>query len=150
MFTYLSQCTVSLSAINIRSYSTLSHWLGITFTAIGPDFVIGQMPVDERTRQPYGVLHGGASIVLAETLGSIGSGLMVNFDEDVRILGIEVSGSHVRAVSSGVVTGICRALKLGRTMHFWQIDIRDQDLQLCCAARLTVNISRRSAKAGVS
>lgn len=148
MFTNLSQCPVNLNALNVRSYSTLSHLMGIKFTAIGPDFIMGEMPVDERTRQPYGVLHGGASIVLAETLGSIASGLLANLDEDVRILGIEVSGSHVRAVSGGIVTGICKALKLGRTMHFWQIDVRNQDWQLCCAARLTVNVSRRPAGVG--
>ena len=145
LFKHLNQGAHSLSGLNARHVDSLGHFMGITFTAIGPDFIMGEMPVDERTRQPYGLLHGGASIVLAETLGSTGSGLLVDFDESTRIMGVEVSGSHVRGVSSGKVTGICKALKLGRNMHFWQIDVRDQEWRLCCAARLTVFVNRPAA-----
>ena len=142
---YLNQGASSLCFLNTRHVDSLAHWLGITYTAVGPDFIIGEMPVDDRTRQPHGVLHGGASIALAETLGSVASSLLVDYDENIRVLGVEVSGSHVRAVSSGRVIGICKALKLGRTMHFWQIDVRDQEWRLCCAARLTVFVNRPAA-----
>lgn len=120
----------------------MSHFVGLTITAIGPDFIIGEMPVDERTRQPFGLLHGGASIVMAETLGSLGSGLLVWDEEGTRVAGVEVGGSHLRGVRSGKVTAVCRALRLGRTMHFWQIQIYDQDGQMNCSARLSVMVSR--------
>jgi uncharacterized protein (TIGR00369 family) len=86
------------------------------------------------------VLHGGASIVLAETLGSLASFLIASDDPGARVAGIEVSGSHVWSVRSGVVTGIARPVRLGRSLHFWRIDIRDQENNLCCAARLTVKV----------
>ncbi|MFC1689028.1 hotdog fold thioesterase [Pseudomonadota bacterium] len=114
--------------------------LGIRITAIGPDFICGEMPVDERTQQPFGILHGGASIVLAETLGSWASYLVACDNPAARVAGIEVSGSHVRSVSSGTVTGVARPVRLGRSLHFWRIDIRDQDDKLCCSARLTVKV----------
>ena len=147
---YLSQCDTNLGALNERSQDCLPHLLGVRFTAIGPDFIIGEMPVNERTRQPHGLLHGGASIVLAETLGSAGSTLLVMHEEGTRVVGVEVSGSHLRGVRDGKVTGVCRALKLGRTMHFWQINIYDQEWQLCCSARLAVNVSRGPVSAGSS
>jgi 1,4-dihydroxy-2-naphthoyl-CoA hydrolase len=98
------------------------------------------MPVDERTHQPFGVLHGGASIVLAETLGSWASYLVSSDNPAARVAGIEVSGSHVWSVRSGTVTGVARPVRLGRSLHFWRIDIRDQDNNLCCSAKLTVKI----------
>ena len=117
--------------------------LDIRITAVGPDFIMGDMPVDKRTLQPMGLLHGGASITLAETLGSIASWTLVRGEAGARVAGIEVSGSHVKAARSGRVTGICRPLKLGRTLHFWRIDISDEAGDLCCSARLTVSVSRR-------
>lgn len=119
--------------------------LGIRITAVGPDFICGEMPVDERTQQPFGILHGGASIVLAETLGSWASYLLACDSADARVAGIEVSGSHVRSVSSGVVTGIARPVRLGRSLHFWRIDVRDQDDRLCCSAKLTVQVGSTTA-----
>lgn len=145
---YLSQCDTNLVALNIRSRNTLSHLLGVTFIAVGPDFIIGEMPVDDRTRQPFGLLHGGASIVLAETLGSVGSTLLAGQEEGTRVVGVEVSGSHLRGVRSGKVTGVCKALKLGRNMQFWQIHVYDEEWQLCCSARLAVNVSHGPVPAG--
>jgi 1,4-dihydroxy-2-naphthoyl-CoA hydrolase len=110
-------------------------------TTIGPRFLVGTMPVDERTKQPFGILHGGASIVLAETLGSVASYLLVSKIKGARIAGIEVGGSHLRAVASGHVSGLCRPAHIGRTLHFWTVDIRDDAGRLCCNARLTVNVS---------
>ena len=124
--------------MNQRIRRGIERVLGIRLTAVGPDFICGEMPVDERTQQPFGVLHGGASIVLAETLGSWASYLVASDDPAVRVAGIEVSGSHIRSVRSGTVTGVARPLRLGRSLHFWRIDIRDQENKLCCSAKLTV------------
>ena len=116
--------------------------IGIEFTIVGPDFIVATMPVNERTIQPFGLLHGGASIVLAETLGSIASYLLVSKIKGVRVAGVDVGGSHLRPVSKGKVTGTCKPLRIGRTMHFWKILIRDDQRRLCCDARLTVHVSR--------
>lgn len=131
---------MSLAQLNQQTMKGIERVLGIRITASGPDFLCGEMPVDERTQQPFGVLHGGASIVLAESLGSLASFLVVSDDPAARVAGIEVSGSHVRSVRSGVVTGVARPVRLGRSLHFWRIDIHDQDNNLCCAARLTVKV----------
>ena len=138
---YISQAPVSLVQANQKIQVGIERVLGIRITAAGPDFICGEMPVDERTQQPFGVLHGGASIVLAETLGSWGSFLVACDDPDARVAGVEVSGSHVWSVRSGRVTGIARPVRLGRSLHFWRIDIRDQEDNLCCSARLTVKVS---------
>ena len=124
--------------MNNRMGAGIERVIGIRITAVGPDFICGEMPVDERTQQPFGILHGGASIVLAETLGSWASYLVVCDEPSARVAGIEVSGSHVRPVSSGVVTGIARAIRLGRSLHFWRIDVHDQDGNVVCSAKLTV------------
>jgi 1,4-dihydroxy-2-naphthoyl-CoA hydrolase len=137
---YISQAPVSLVQMNQKIQGGIERVLGIRVTAVGPDFICGEMPVDERTHQPFGVLHGGASIVLAETLGSWASYLVACDDPQARVAGIEVSGSHVWSVSSGVVTGVARPVRLGRSLHFWRIDIHDQDNNLCCAAKLTVKV----------
>lgn len=116
--------------------------LGIQVTAIGPNIICGEMPVDERTRQPFGLLHGGASIVLAESLGSYASYLLTNDEDGTRVAGVEVSGSHLKAVRDGRVLGECRPVNLGRSLHVWRILIRDENGDLNCAANLTVKISR--------
>ena len=139
---YISQAPLSLVQMNQRCSIGIERVLGIRLTAVGPDFVCGEMPVDERTQQPFGILHGGASIVLAETLGSWATWLVCRDDSAARVAGIEVSGSHVRAVRSGTVTGVARPVRLGRSLHFWRIDIRDEDGELCCAAKLTVKVDR--------
>ncbi len=128
--------------MNHRMRVGIERVLGIRITAVGPDFICGEMPVDERTQQPFGVLHGGASIVLAETLGSYASYLVCSDDPAARVAGIEVSGSHVWSVRSGTVTGIARPVRLGRSLHFWRIDVRDQHNNLCCSAKLTVKVGR--------
>jgi 1,4-dihydroxy-2-naphthoyl-CoA hydrolase len=138
---YISQAKVDLVQMNQQISRGIEAVLGIRLIAMGPDFVCGEMPVDERTRQPFGILHGGASIVLAETLGSWASHLMVADDPAARVAGIEVSGSHVRSVRSGPVRGVARPLRLGRSLHFWRIDILDQDGELVCSAKLTVKVS---------
>mgnify|MGYP001822772669 FL=1 len=145
---YISQAPVSLVQMNTRMGAGNERVIGIRNTAVGPDFICGEMPVDERTRQPFGILHGGASIVLAETLGSWASYLVVCDDPSARVAGIEVSGSHVRSVSSGVVTGIARAVRLGRSLHFWRIDVFDEEDNLVCSAKLTVKVGIGSESGG--
>jgi len=139
---YISQASLSLVQMNQQIRRSIEQVLGIRITALGPDFICGEMPVDERTQQPFGILHGGASIVLAETLGSWASYLVACDDPQARVAGIEVSGSHVRSVRSGYVTGIARPVRLGRSLHFWRIDILDPSGELVCSAKLTVAVSR--------
>lgn len=109
--------------------------LGIEFTEVGPDFLRARMPVDERTRQPLGVLHGGSSVVLAETLGSL-AGVMCT-DEGWTAVGLDINANHLRAVREGWVTGTCRAVHVGRNTQVWQIDITDELGRTICVSRMT-------------
>jgi 1,4-dihydroxy-2-naphthoyl-CoA hydrolase len=145
---YISQAPFSLVDMNRRNHRGIERVLGIRLTAVGPDFICGEMPVDERTLQPFGILHGGASIVLAETLGSWASYLVACDDPQARVAGIEVSGSHVWPARSGFVTAVARPVRLGRSLHFWRIDVRDQAGVLVCAAKLTVTVGRGGRSAG--
>ena len=138
----ISEGCPSLVGISHSARNSLEGHIGIEITAVGPDFLCGEMPVDERTRQPFGLLHGGASIALAESLGSYGSWLLVKDEEGARVAGVEVSGSHLKAVRSGRVRAVCRPVNLGRSLHVWRILIRDESGDLNCAANLTVKISR--------
>ena len=118
--------------------------LGIVFTEIGPDFVRATMPVDARTRQPYGLLHGGASVLLAETLGSTAGNLCVEPGE--LCVGIEINANHLNAVREGQVTGTARPLHVGRRTQVWEIRIEDDPGRLVCVSRLTLAvIAKRDA-----
>lgn len=130
---------VSLDELNRLSRGTLIEHLGIVFTGAGEDWLQATMPVDERTRQPYGLLHGGASVVLAETLGSSASNLCVDTASQVCV-GLEINANHLRAVRSGLVTGTARPLHIGRTTQVWEIRIEDAPDRLCCIARLTMAV----------
>jgi 1,4-dihydroxy-2-naphthoyl-CoA hydrolase len=145
---WISQAPFSLVQMNERMAAGIERLLGIRLTAVGPDFICGDMPVDERTQQPFGLLHGGASIVLAETLGSWGSFLLTCDEPSARVAGIEVSGSHLRAVRSGRVRAIARPLRLGNSLHFWRIDILDPEDRVSCSAKLTVKVGSRGDAAG--
>ena len=112
--------------------------LGIVFTEIGDDFVRATMPVDARTHQPFGLLHGGASVLLAETLGSTGGGLCV--DDGNMVVGIEINANHLAGVREGIVTGTARALHVGRSTHVWEIRIEDAIGRLVCISRLTLAV----------
>ncbi len=128
-----------LGRINAFGRDTINKSLGIRITEIGADFVRGTMPVDARTHQPYGLLHGGASIVLAETLGSVAAMLTVD-PAAFRCFGIEVNANHVRAVRDGHVTGTARPEHIGRTTQVWSIRIVDDADRLVCLSRLTVAV----------
>lgn len=129
---------ISLAALEAVSQGTAVTWLGIEFLEIGEDYLTARVPVDERTRQPYGVLHGGVSVVLAETLGSVSSAFCVA--EGTRVMGLDINANHLKAAASGWVTGTARPVHLGRSTHVWQIDLRDDAGALTCVSRLTVVI----------
>jgi len=128
----------SLEALNALSAGTAMEPLGIEFTELGPDFLCATMPVDRRTHQPYGLLHGGASVLLAETLGSTAA--MLCAAEGERCVGIEINANHLRAVRAGVVTGTARPLHVGRQTQVWEIRIEDEAQRLVCVSRLTVAV----------
>lgn len=128
-----------LEAIRRVARGTLDEALGIEIVEFGPDFIRGTMPVDARTRQPFGLLHGGASVALAETLGSLGCFLTLP-DDGSRSVGLEINANHLRAVRDGIVTGTGRPLHLGRSTQVWEIRICDAAGNLSCISRLTMAI----------
>jgi 1,4-dihydroxy-2-naphthoyl-CoA hydrolase len=137
----------SVEELNSGRAGTLIEHLGIEFTEIGDDFVRGTMPVDGRTRQPYGLLHGGASVALAETLGSMGATMCVDTKE-YQCVGQEINANHVRAARTGIVTGTARPVHLGGRTHVWSIDIVNEAGKLVCTSRLTIAVIRRGALGG--
>ena len=134
--------TATVADLNALSAGTAMEPLGIAFTEIGPDFLRATMPVDARTRQPYGLLHGGASVLLAETLGSTAGGLCV--EDDQGVVGLEINANHLRGVREGVVTGTARPLHVGRNTQVWEIRIEDARGRLACISRLTLAVIARS------
>ncbi|SFH13296.1 hotdog fold thioesterase [Pedobacter insulae] len=125
--------------LNERPKNHIGALLGIEFTEIGNDFLCATMPVDERTHQPAGILHGGASVVLAETLGSIASYMCVDPDKYIAV-GLEVNANHIRPVRSGFVTGVCKPIHIGGKTHVWEIKMYTDKGKLNCVSRLTVAI----------
>jgi uncharacterized protein (TIGR00369 family) len=121
----------------ISRQTAISH-LGIEFLEVGPDFLRGRVPVDERTRQPYGLLHGGVSGVLAETLGSCAAHHCL--PEGLRAVGLEINANHLRSAESGWVAGVARPLRLGSRIQVWQIDMEDMEGRPTCVSRLTVAV----------
>lgn len=136
----------SIEQLNTNGRGTLIENLGILFTEIGDDFVRGTMPVDKRTAQPYALLHGGASVALAETLGSTGAAMCVDAAE-YQVVGQEINANHVRAARSGLVTGTARAVHLGGRTHVWSIDIFNDAQKLVCISRITMAVIKRGALA---
>ena len=128
----------SLDLLNQTTDRTAATHLGIESTEVGDDFLRGRVPVDERTRQPFGILHGGVSVVLAETLGSIGA--FYACPEGHRGVGLDINANHIRAASSGWVTGTARAVHIGRTTQVWQIDMVNDAGELTCVSRITMAI----------
>jgi uncharacterized protein (TIGR00369 family) len=135
---------ISLTRLNKINENTIIDLLGIEYTEIGDDFIKATMPVDSRTHQPHGLLHGGASVVLAETIGSVAGNLAVS--ENKVCVGLEVNANHLRSVKSGIVTAIAKAVRLGRTVHVWQIEIHNEKQQLICTSRLTLAVIDRPNK----
>jgi len=133
---------LKISDFSFWNKATMAEHIGVEYTELGEDYLIGRMPVDHRTHQPYGLLHGGASAVLAETLGSICSALVIDHDKFIS-LGIEINANHIRGVKEGFVYGTCRPVNLGSTIHVWDIRITDDQGRLTCVSRLTVAIKTR-------
>ena len=112
--------------------------LGMEFLEVGPDFIRGRIPVDKRTRQPYGLLHGGVSVVLAETLGSCAAASAV--PDGYRCVGLDINANHIKGATSGWVTGITRPVHIGRTTQVWQIDMHNDAGELTCVSRITMAV----------
>ncbi len=128
-----------LERLNALSVDTMMQTLDIRFTAIGDDWLQGTMPVDHRTHQPYGLLHGGASVVLAETLGSSAAMLTLDPQKELAV-GLEINANHVRGVRTGSVTGTARMLHLGRSTQVWEIRIENDQGALVCVSRITMAV----------
>ena len=133
---------LSLNDISGLGKGTMGEHLGIIFSELGDNYLKGTMPVDHRTIQPYGLLHGGASVTLAETLGSIGSWLVID-NENFICVGQEINANHIRSARNGLVTGIATPIHLGASSHVWEIKIYDVAEKLVCISRLTVAILKK-------
>lgn len=129
--------------INALAAGSMGAHLGLTVTEIGPDYLTGTLPVDHRTQQPFGRLHGGANVVLAEELGSVAANLTLDPAEAFAV-GMEVNANHLRGVMGGVVTGTARPVHIGRSSQVWEIRIVDDRGQLACISRLTVAVVSRT------
>jgi len=137
----------TLAALNAASEHTAIRHLGIVFSEIGDDFLCATMPVDERTRQPYGLLHGGASVLLAESLGSVGANMCVDGSKYLCV-GQEINANHVRAARGGLVTGTTRPVHLGGRTQVWAIDIVNDADELLCISRLTIAVVKTGSLVG--
>jgi 1,4-dihydroxy-2-naphthoyl-CoA hydrolase len=129
-----------LESLNAFGKNTLPGHIGIEFTELGNDFLFARMPVDSRTYQPFGILHGGASVVLAETLGSVASMLCLENPEKQKAVGLEINANHLRGVKSGWVYGKVTAIHLGSKTHVWDIKITNEEQKMVCICRLTTMI----------
>ena len=131
--------TLSLADLTKLAPGTMGEHIGIEWTEIGDDFLVARMPVDHRTKQPYGLLHGGASVALAETLGSVGAAMVVD-NQNYYCVGLEINANHVRSVRNGFVKGITRPIHIGATTQIWEIKIFDSREKLVCISRITVAV----------
>lgn len=129
----------SLEQLNLTSQNTMVSHLGIEFTDIGTNHIEATMPVNDRTKQPMGLLHGGANVVLAETLGSIASSLTID-TKKFSCVGLEVNANHLKSVKKGKVKGIAQPIHLGKSTQVWEIKIFNEENQLCCISRITMAI----------
>ncbi|MEJ0006744.1 MAG: hotdog fold thioesterase [Steroidobacteraceae bacterium] len=134
--------TVSLEELQQRARNTLSEHLGIRYIEIGPDYLRATMPVDARTHQPAGILHGGASVALAESVGSVGANLCVDMKREVCV-GQEINANHLRPIASGLVTATARPYHLGSRSQVWHIEISEEQGKLVCVSRLTMAVLAR-------
>ena len=133
---------VTLESLTKMSMRTMVEHLGIQFTAIGDDFIEAKMPVDHRTHQPLGLLHGGASVALAETLGSVAATSCLDFDLNYCV-GLEINANHIKSVKEGFVHGVARPLHVGKKTHVWEIKITNDKKELVCVSRITLAVIDR-------
>ena len=130
---------ITVADLNAMSNDTMVENLGIEFTLIEKDRIVATMPVDQRTIQPYGLLHGGASVSLAETLGSVAAHCSIDFSK-YQSVGLEINANHIRSARSGYVTGTAKPVHIGRSTHVWAIEIVDESEKLVCTSRITLAI----------
>ncbi|MBO0934317.1 hotdog fold thioesterase [Fibrella aquatilis] len=130
----------TVESLNEMNKNSIAGLLGIEMVSIADDLLVARMPVDARTQQPFGILHGGASVVLAESLGSLASTIRLPDPARQRAVGLEINANHIRSVRSGWVTGRCTPIHVGRTTHVWDIRITDEQDRLVCISRLTVAV----------
>lgn len=133
---------LTIADISLLGKQTMSDYIGIEWKELGEDFLKAIMPVDHRTKQPYGLLHGGASCVLAESIGSLASAMVVDHSR-YYCVGLEINANHIRSARDGFVTGIARPLHIGSSTHVWDIKIYDGNEKLVCVSRLTVAVIAR-------
>lgn len=136
---------VSLTYLNDWSKNTLAENLGITFTSFGDDFLEASMPVDSRTTQPFGLLHGGASVALAETLGSVGAYLCTD-PQTQFCVGLEINANHIKAVRNGLVIGRAQPLHMGKKTQVWEIRVTTEQKELVCVSRITIAVLDKKEK----
>ncbi len=127
---------ISLEVLTSASANTASDHLGIEFMEVGPDYLVARVPVDERTRQPYGLLHGGVSVVLAETLASCGAAFAS--PPEWKAVGLDINANHLRGTTQGWVTGTTRPVHIGRSTQVWQVELRNDANELTCVSRVTM------------
>lgn len=137
-----NKSAMQLNELNKLSDNTMSKLLGIQFIEVGESYIKATMPVCANTHQPYGLLHGGASAALAETIGSVASWLTINREQQICV-GIEINCNHIRGKKDGIVTATAEPLHIGATTHVWDIKIRDEQEKLICVSRLTVAITQK-------
>lgn len=133
---------VTPAQLNLIERPTLVSHIGIEFTEVGEDFLVAKMPVDARTHQPFGILHGGASVVLAETLGSVAATLCIDSQKQ-HAVGLEINANHIRSVKNGYVYGTVRPVHVGRSTQVWSIEIVNEEGKLVCSSRITMAILNR-------
>ena len=133
---------ITLDILNKSSINSMVEHLGIVYTDLGPDFISAKMPVDHRTHQPLGLLHGGASVTLAETLGSVAATFSVDI-EKYFCVGLEINANHIKSIRQGWVFGTARPEHIGRTTHVWEIKIKDESDELVCISRLTLAVIKK-------
>lgn len=131
-----------IDAINERGTNTITEFLGIRFVDIGEDYLKATMPVSNRTIQPLGIIHGGANVVLAETLASVGANCTIDL-EKFYCVGLEINANHIRSVKEGLVTGVTRPIHLGRTTQIWSIELFNDQGKLTCISRMTAAVVTR-------
>jgi len=133
---------LSLDFLNKLANDTMTSHIGIEFTEVGEDYISATMPVDDRTKQSYGMLHGGANVVLAETLGSVAANFTVDTDRQYCV-GLDINANHLKSVKDGFVKGTARPIHIGKKTQVWEIKITNSDEQLTCISRLTMAVLDR-------
>lgn len=133
---------ITTDDLNHRGKKTLSEFLNIEFTEVGEDFLKATMPVNEKTKQPIGILHGGANVVLAETIASTAANAVIDISQFFCV-GLEINANHIRSVKEGIVTAITKPIHIGRSTHVWGVEIFNEDGKITCVSRMTASVIKR-------